>query len=120
MNQKEFNSLAAMSCTQRKEETEKNLEKLADGELARQYESAGTPSGKAEEMARNTRINLVPESITNKDANTAVADISGEMILRAEFMGKRISTTYPLDQQVRMLVEDGPWKICGVRQENGR
>jgi hypothetical protein len=115
MNAKDFAGLQGVSCKKERAGLQEVIDTMEGkgGDVA-QLKEFGLTDADVKKFIDGMTFQVQLGEVKDNGDNTARAKISGEMRLTGQIMGRDLSEMppTPLDQDFKMVVESGDWKIC--------
>ncbi|WP_235878319.1 hypothetical protein [Saccharopolyspora karakumensis] len=115
MNAKDFAGLQGVSCKKERAGLQEVIDTMEGkgGDVA-QLKEFGLTDADVKKFIDGMTFQVQLGEVKDNGDNTAKAKISGEMRLTGHIMGRDLSQMppTPLDQDFKMVVESGDWKIC--------
>ncbi|KAA5832032.1 hypothetical protein ABT337_02730 [Saccharopolyspora hirsuta] len=113
INAKDFATLQTMACQKEKEQFQEIIDTMEGkgGELG-DLKNMGMTDADIKKMLDGLKIEMTLGDVKDNGDNTANAKVTGQMTFNMEYMGQQINQSQPIDEEFKMVVEEGEWKLC--------
>ncbi|MCI2418464.1 DUF2076 domain-containing protein [Saccharopolyspora sp. K220] len=112
MNSKDFAGLATLSCEKEKAKLQESLDQLQGKGNLEELKEIGLTEADIQKLLEGVKFNVKLGEVKDNGDETATAKISGELTMTGEIMGQQLNESQPLDEEFKMIVENGDWKFC--------
>ncbi|MER5393796.1 hypothetical protein [Saccharopolyspora sp. NPDC002686] len=113
INAKDFATLQTMACQKDKEQFQEIIDTMEGkgGQLG-DLKELGMSDADVKKMIDGLKFEMTLGEVKENGDNTATAKVNGKMTFNMELMGRQINESQPIDEEFKMVVENGEWKLC--------
>ena len=115
INAKDFAALQSVSCKKERAGLQEVIDSMEGkgGDVA-QLKELGLTDANVKKFVDGLSFRATLGPVVDNGDNTATAKVTGEMRATGTVMGRDLSQMppFPLDEDFKMVVEGGEWKIC--------
>ncbi|MEB3367146.1 Rv0361 family membrane protein [Saccharopolyspora mangrovi] len=115
INAKDFPALQSVSCKKERAGLQEVVDTMEGkgGDVA-ELKKYGLTDADVQKFIDGMTFQMTLGEVVDNGDNTATAKVTGEMRMTGQIMGQDLSQMppTPLDEDFKMVVENGEWKIC--------
>ncbi|GAB3552624.1 hypothetical protein J2S53_001467 [Actinopolyspora lacussalsi] len=120
IKEKDFPALASMTCENTLSDQDNPFNDVNREDLIDSFKNRGLSQEQATQVFNEMEFNVELEKVTRKSDTTAVASMTGNMVIKFEGPTGTRSNEENIGGEMDMVVEDGEWKMCdGAAQPTG-
>jgi hypothetical protein len=112
INTKDFASIGTMSCEKERAKLQESLDQLQGKGNMDELKELGMTDADIQKLLDGFKFDIKLGEVKDNGDETATAKISGQMTMNGEFMGQTINESQPIDEEMKMIVENDKWVFC--------